>query len=307
MLAIAPCQLTGAAAGYMYGELAGRSRIDGEAMMHARVFGSVSRLRQCWAAALQARRTGDRVRLGIAAAIACFLLLAPTISNTLSAQVLRGTVRVRDADRVVDRARLVAEDRGGKRIGETVTDNRGQFLLSIGGRIGMPFRVTVSRIGLQPSLSDELTLADGDTVYADFWVKDLPVAVSEVTATAAPSLNVERYRMAKRRGWRVVEPETVAKRRENSPGFNELIVSLGLPGLIVPRRPGECVRSTRNRRCLPIIMDGILIGPSVHLNPRDIYFMAVVGASAARAEWGDRAAYGALAIYTRMNGDVLDP
>lgn len=247
-------------------------------------------------------RAASAVRASVGLLLAVALFAPP-----LSAQVLIGSVRVRDAERAASRARLVAENRDGKRIGETITDDSGRYLLRIGGAIGAPFRVTVSRIGLQPSLSDEITLADGDTVNADFWVRDVAVTVAEVEATGAPSLNVERYRMAKRRGWGVVEPDIVAKRRENAPGFNELIVSLGLPGLIVPSRAGECIRSTRNQRCLPIIMDGVLVGASVHLNPRNIYFLAVVSAAAARAEWGDRAAFGALAVYTRMNGDIVDP
>jgi hypothetical protein len=63
----------------------------------------------------------------------------------------------------------------------------------------------------------------------------------------------------------------------------------------------------RNNQCLSVILDGVLIGPSVHLNPRDIYFMAIVSASDSRAEWGDRAPYGAIALYTRMNGDKRRP
>ena len=136
----------------------------------------------------------------------------------LQAQVLRGTVRVRDADRVLDRARLVAEDRMGKRVGEAVTDETGHYLLKIGGTVGAPFRVTVTRIGMQPSLSDEITLAEGDTISADFWVRDLPTEVEEVRTTAAPSLNATRYNTAKRRGWRVIEPSEIASRRESAPG-----------------------------------------------------------------------------------------
>ncbi len=223
------------------------------------------------------------------------------------AQLLRGVVRVRDTDRTIERARIVAEDRTGKRLGEAVSDADGRYQLIVAGKVGTPFRVTVTRIGMRPSLSDELTLAAEDTVNADFWVRDLPTEVEAVRATSAAPLNVTRYADAKRRGWRVVEPEVVAARRESAPGFNELVVSLGLPGLIVPGRPGDCIRSTRNNQCLAVILDGILIGNGVHLNPRDIYFMAVVSASDSRIEWGDRAPYGAIALYTRMNGDERRP
>jgi hypothetical protein len=238
--------------------------------------------------------------------VAC-LLSTCLLGVPLQAQVLRGVVRVREASQAVVRARLVAEDRQGKRLGEAISDANGRYQLRVAGEVGVPFRVSVTRIGMQPSLSDEITLADGDTVDADFWVRDLPVEVEEVRTTGVVSLNSSRYNTAKRRGWRVVEPDIIEKRRETALGLNELINSLGMPGLIVPRRNGDCIRSTRMRECLPIIMDGVLIGTNVHLNPRDIYFMAVVSAPDARAEWGDRAAYGALAIYTRMHGDIIKP
>src|SRR5690606_35431121 len=128
--------------------------------------------------------------------------------------------------------------------------------------------------------------------------------VEEVHTVSAASLNATRYSDARRRGWRIIEPAQIAARRESALGLNDLLVSLGQPGLIVPQRTGACVRSTRNNQCLAIIMDGVLLGSTgVHLNPRDIYFLAIVPASEARAEWGDRAPYGAIAIYTRMNGD----
>ncbi len=243
-----------------------------------------------------------------AALVLCTLLIALLlVTTTLEAQVLTGVVRLRESERSVNRARLVAQDRIGRIIAEAVTDETGHFQLSLAGKIGVPFRVTVSRLGMKPSLSDEITLADGDTLSATFWVQDLPAEIEEVRTRAVASLNSERYNTAKRRGWRVVEPVDVQARAASSLGLNELMRSLGLPSVIVPNRDGECLRSSRQGRCLPIIMDGVLIGTEVHLNPRDIYFMAVVSASQARAEWGDRAAFGAVAIYTRMHGDVIKP
>ncbi len=239
-----------------------------------------------------------------AAVVLACLLWAPSV---MGAQVLQGIVRVKDSERAVDRARLVAEDRTGRRVGEAVSSEDGRYFLPLQLRVGMPFRVTVTRIGMRPSMSDEITLALEDTVNADFWVSDLPATVAEVRTTATASLNTTRYNDARRRGWRVIDPETIALRRESAMGLNELVQSLGIPGLIVPQRPGQCIRSTRNNQCLQIILDNVLIGTNVHLNPRDVYFIAIVGASDSRIEWGDRAPYGALAIYTRMHGDVMKP
>jgi hypothetical protein len=237
------------------------------------------------------------------------VLLATTLlsASSLESQVLRGVVRVREGERPIDRARIVAEDRAGKRIGEAVSGTDGRYQLIVLGKIGEPFRVTVSRIGMRPSMSDEITLAAEDTVNADFWVRDLPAEVEEVRTTATASLNATRYADARRRGWRVIEPEVIEARRETAAGFNQLLSTLGIPGLIIPSQPGVCIRSVRNNQCLSVILDGVLIGPSVHLNPRDIYFMAIVSASDSRAEWGDRAPYGAIALYTRMNGDKRRP
>lgn len=230
-------------------------------------------------------------------------------SAVLPAQVLTGVVRLRDSEAVVPRARLVAQDRQGRELGVAVSDGTGHYFLSVPGKIDVPFRVTVSRIGMKPSLSDEITLTNADTVSATFWVQEeVATEVEALEATATVSLNSQRYNTAKRRGWRVIEPVEIEQRANASLGLNELVRSLGLPGLIVPQRNGDCIRSVRSgNRCLPIIMDGVLIGTNVHLNPRDIYFIALVGSSEARAEWGDRAAFGAVAIYTRMNGDIMKP
>ncbi len=247
----------------------------------------------------------DRGVLCTSAVVLLATMLTP--SSSLDAQVLRGVVRVREGERPIDRARIVAEDRTGKRLGEAVSGADGRYQLTVLGKIGAPFRVTVSRIGMRPSLSDEITLAAEDTVNADFWVRDLPAEVAEVRTTATLSLNATRLADARRRGWRVVEPELIAARRETASGFNQLLSTLGIPGIIIPSSPGVCIRSVRNNQCLSVVLDGVLIGPSVHLNPRDIYFMALVSASDSRAEWGDRAPYGAIALYTRMNGDNIRP
>ncbi len=247
------------------------------------------------------RPTGDRGVLRTSAVVVCLglaLLAAPA-----QAQVLRGTVLLRDTTIAIDGARVVAEDRLGRRLGETLTDDAGRYLLRLTERIRTPFRLLVTRIGMRPTMSDEITLSDGDTLRADIFVQELPQELDEVTSTADPSLNMRRLNTARRRGWRVYDPETIEARRQSSPGLNELLRSLGAPGLLVPNRPGDCIKSTRTGQCLAVIIDNVLVSGAVHINPRDIYFLAIVGSSESRIEWGDRAPYGALAIYTRMFGD----
>jgi hypothetical protein len=251
------------------------------------------------------RQANDR---GVLCTSAVVLLGALSLlGRDAEAQVMRGTVRLKDQAIAVDGARVVAEDRSGKRLGETTTDDAGRYFLRLAGKVGAPFRLLITRIGLQPALSDEFTLSPADTVDADISVRELPPMLEEVSSTANPSLNARRFQYATRRGWRVYDPQLIEQRRESSPGLNELLRSLGAPGLLVPNRPGDCIRTTRTGQCLAIIIDNVLVSGGVHLNPRDIYFLAVVSASDSRSEWGDRAAYGALAIYTRMNGDPRRP
>jgi uncharacterized NAD(P)/FAD-binding protein YdhS len=239
-------------------------------------------------------------------AVVVFLALHVAASEA-EAQLLRGSVRLRDATVAVDGARVVAEDRRGRTLGATVTDADGRYRLTITAADSTPFRIAITRIGMQPMLSDEYRLALTDTLDADLFVRELPPMLDEVSSTADPSLNARRFAEARRRGWRVYDPITIEARRASSSSLNELLRSLGAPGLIVPQRAGECVRTTRNGQCLAVIIDNVLVSGAVHLNPRDIYFLAVVSAPDARLEWGDRAGFGALAIYTRMAGDPRRP
>jgi hypothetical protein len=253
----------------------------------------------------QDRTSHDR---GVLCTSAVVVLVGLSLLGTdVEAQVLRGTVRLRDDSVRVDGARVYAEDRAGKRLGEAVTDEQGRYLLRITAKSGTPFRLSITRIGMQPTLSDEYTLAEMDTLDADILVRELPSTLEEVRTSVGASLNTRRYEEARRRGWRVYDPAVIEARRENSPGLNELLRSLGAPGLMVPQRPGDCVKTTRTGRCLAVIIDNVLVSGAVHLNPGDIFFLAIVGSSDARIEWGDRAAYGAIAIYTRMAGDQRTP
>jgi hypothetical protein len=253
----------------------------------------------------QDRTTRDR-GVPCTSAVVVFAALS-LLGSDVGAQVLRGTVRLRDEAVAVDGARVFAEDRAGKRLGETLTDEAGRYVLRLTAKPNTPFRVSITRIGMQPTLSDEYSLGETDTLDADIVVRELPSTLEEVTTSAEASLNTRRFQEARRRGWRVYDPSTIEARRASSPGLNELLNSLGAPGLMIPQRPGDCIKTTRTGRCLAIIIDNVLVSGGVHLNPRDIYFLAIVGSSDARMEWGDRAAFGALAIYTRMHGDQRRP
>ena len=239
-------------------------------------------------------------------AVVVFWLLS-LLGRDVEAQVVRGVVRSRVDSVAVDGARVTAEDRLGKTLGETITDDQGRYFLRFSIRPRAPLRLSITRIGMSPTLSDELTLSATDTVTADHYVRELPTDLDEVRTEAVASLNSSRLQNAYRRGWRVFDPSTIEARGASAQGLNDLLRSLGAPGLLVPFRADDCVKTTRTGRCLALIIDNVPVSGNVHMNPRDIYFLAIVGSSDARIEWGDRAAYGALAIYTRMNGDLQRP
>ena len=132
--------------------------------------------------------------------------------------------------------------------------------------------------------------------------------------TGQASFNESKYQEAVRRGWKVFSPAEVARHRENVNNVYDLLRWSGASSLVIPTRHTDCVRSARyiagdrrNDRCMVWVVDGQVLGPYPVLNPRDTYFMAILSASEAAVHFGDKAPWGAIVIYTRMNGDQLHP
>ena len=193
--------------------------------------------------------------------------------------------------------------RDGRAVGSTVTDDMGRFQFRVNAG-GQPFAISITRIGMEPTLSEELTLAAGDTLDVNFRVVETAIRTDTVRVKASPSLNDVRLAEARRRGWRVFPPADVEKLRERSNSFEDLLRSTGYPGFVIPSRRDDCIRSTRYNRCLTIVLDGVpLSGSYPNINPRDVYFFALLGKTEAAVQFGDRAPWGALVIYTRARGD----
>ena len=231
--------------------------------------------------------------------------LCATILSSVpcGAQVLRGIAKTHEGGRPIEAAQVMALNTNGKNVGSTVTDPDGRFYLKVQSK-GAPFAVSVRRIGVQPTTSELMTLSSRDTLDVEFLVMEVGIRTDTVRVTAAPALNELRLIEAKKRGWRVFPPEQIAARRETVNSFGDLINALGYPGLIVPQRRDDCIRSTRYNRCMTLVIDGVpMSGGNPLINPRDIYFLAVLSASDAAVQFGDRAPWGAIVIYTRMNGD----
>ncbi|MEN9591884.1 MAG: hypothetical protein RJA21_336 [Gemmatimonadota bacterium] len=240
------------------------------------------------------------VRLAMLFAMLFALLMLPP---SLQAQVLRGTARFAGDDRPLDQARVMALLRDGRSIGSTVTDDQGRFKLRINAD-GKPFAISMTRIGMAPTLSEEITLATTDTLDVNFSVVETGIRTDTVRVKSTPSLNDLRLTEARRRGWRVFPPVEVEKLRERSNSFEDLLRSTGYPGFVIPGRRDDCIRSTRYNRCLTIVIDGVpLSGSYPNINPRDIYFFALLGKTEAAVQFGDRTPWGAIVVYTRAKGD----
>ncbi len=242
--------------------------------------------------------------------LACSLLagavLAFTPASPASAQVLRGTARVAESERPLDGARITAMLPDGRTVGSTVTDEEGRFHLVLKS-IGRTFVLAVNRIGIKPTTSGTITASAADTLEIDLSIVEEGIATDTIKVTATPALNEIRLREAQRRGWKVFPPSQIAQLRDRSKSFEDLLRSTGYPGLILSNNRAACIRLTRTNRCVLIVLDGIAITGSYPLiNPRDIYFMALLTPNQASMEFGDKGFDGAIVIHTRAYGDRYD-
>jgi hypothetical protein len=238
--------------------------------------------------------------------LALLLIGASLAPVSLVAQVIRGTARSADTESPLPRARIMALSLDGRSIGETYSGDDGRFLLKVNAR-REPFAISVMRIGMKPTLSGMLDLGPRDTLDVDFSVAEEAVRTDTVRVSAAPGLNEIRLREAERRGWKVFHPKDVASIRDRVMSFEDMLRSTGYPGLIISPRREDCIRTTRTNRCLLIVLDGQPLGGSYpNINPRDVYFMALLTPNQAMLQFGDRGPNGALMIHTRAYGDKIN-
>ncbi len=205
------------------------------------------------------------------------------------------------SNKVVADARIAAVDTAGRVLLEVRSDSSGRFILALATRTA--FRIEARKIGVDPSYSDYMRLAATDTVQMDVAVPtdvaDLPKV--EVAGTAAKSPNQLAYEDALRHGWKVYSPERVEKMRDRYRDFTDLLRALQVEGIRIGGT-GGCVQNTHfGTRCLAYVIDGVPAGPYLMVQPSDIYFFAVVSATESSVLWGNRAPWGAIVIYTRMN------
>lgn len=234
------------------------------------------------------------------AAAFALALLPPAVP----AQLVRGTLKTEGSDLRLAGAKVTVTDSLGKEILSLQSNAEGLF------RFLMPevkaFRVNVLRIGQQPSSTDLIRAAVTDTLDIELSVPSDPVTLAAVEVAGRKSPNALSLEEAIRSGWKVYEPEVVARYRSTARDLNDLLREVAASSVRVGR-PGECVRSVRFGRCMVYVLDGVPSGPSIFINPNDVYFFAVLSASESAVRWGDRAPWGAIVVYTRMNGDRRKP
>lgn len=247
-------------------------------------------------------RMRHRTAWGSLAFASCLLAVAATAA---AGQLVRGTVRAGNTLMPIDRATISAIDAAGAVLGTAITDPLGSYEMGI--RTDGGFTLRVRRLGYSVASADVKALAATDTVDFEFLLNEVAAAAEAVTVVAEPGLNDRRLSEATRRGWKVYEPELVMVHRDRAQDFHHLMRSLGNPGLVFPRSINDCIRSTRFNRCLTYVVDNQVMGNSALIEPRDIYFVAILSASESRTQFGDRAPFGAIAVYTRSRLDRVQP
>jgi hypothetical protein len=174
---------------------------------------------------------------------------------------------------------------------------------------GVPFAIVVKKIGWRPSRTELIRATTGDTLDIDLRVPTEPTEMDAVNVTAKEggSANAKSLDEAKRRGWKTVMPQEVDAHREHATNFLDLMRSTGAQGVLLPVQPDDCVKSNRTRRCLVYVVDGVPVGTSIYLNPRDVYFYSILSSTESAVIWGDMAPWGAIVVITRQNGDRKNP
>jgi hypothetical protein len=244
-----------------------------------------------------------RHRLGAMLIVALTVLYA----HPLAAQFIRGTIRAQGSEGIVQGALITVLDSVDKQVVTALSDDRGHFVLPLTS--GLAFKVTVRKIGWQPSSTDLIHATATDTLDMDLMVPMEGVALAgiEIEGKKAMSLNQRSYAEAKRLGWKIYEPSEVEAHRNEFSNFENMMRALQVRGVKMPASANDCYMNLRNNRCLTFVVDGQPVGTMWVVNPIDVYFIAILQATESSVQFGDKAPFGAILIVTRMNADKKNP
>ena len=246
-----------------------------------------------------------RVRLGALAIASAVVVLLP--AHQVGAQYIRGTIRAQGSEATVQGASITVLDSLDRQLLAVQSDNGGHFVLPLSTAI--PFKVTVRKIGWQPSSTDLIHASVTDTLDMDLEVPVDGVALAgvEVNAAKSKSFNETAFENAKKLGWKIYGPGEIEQHRNEFSSFENMMRTLQVSGVKMPGRVDDCYLNLRNGRCFSFVVDGHAVGTNWVINPVDIYFLAILQASESSVQFGDKAPWGAILIVTRMNGDKKHP
>lgn len=243
------------------------------------------------------------------ATIGLLTALAVAAPSGLSAQMIRGTVRAAGTEHVLQGANITVLDSLDRQMVAVTSDDKGHFVLPLSS--GHAFKVTVKKIGWQPSSTDLIHASVSDTLEMDLMVPMNGVVLPgvEIDAAKTATRNQLSYDEAKRNGWKLYEPSEIAARRDRGEftDFENMMRSLSVTGVRMPVNRNDCYMNLRNGKCMTFVVDGQPVGTSWVINPVDVYFIAILQATQSSVQFGDKAPWGAILIVTRMNGDRANP
>jgi hypothetical protein len=228
-------------------------------------------------------------------------------ASPLAAQFIRGTIRAQGSEGIIQGALITVLDSVDKQVVTALSDERGHFTLPLTS--GLAFKVTVRKIGWQPSSTDLIHATATDTLDMDLMVPMEGVALPgvEITGTKTVTFNQRSYDEAKRLGWKIYEPSEIEAHRNEFSNFENMMRALQVRGVKMPAGPNDCYINLRNNRCLTFVVDGQPVGTNWVVNPIDVYFLAILQATESSVQFGDKAPWGAILVVTRMKGDKKNP
>lgn len=242
-------------------------------------------------------------RLMLPRSAAPLVLLAAVFGAApLTAQTLTGRVVEEGRDVPVPGASVSLLDREGERRALVLADSLGRY------RIRPPdageYVIEVTQLGYAATNSPLLALGTEGTAELDLTLSP--------DALAIEGLEVSVEREARRELGRLgVGPAELGRRWldrseiEAIPGLPSLREALrgrGMPGVELPNDPHAlCVEFRRGSGCALVVLDGTPLPPIVALDVRldELGAIALLRPTEAMAFWGQRAAGGALLLWSR--------
>jgi hypothetical protein len=241
-----------------------------------------------------------------AAALLSILLLAS--AARLSAQSVRGRVLDDSTGTPVSNVRISALGAGDELLAMATSDGRGHFAFRLEPRSN--FRLTASRIGYAPNASEVVQADSLEALDIELRITTRPLSLPTVSVVSRKLARTEgdrRLERAQSLGGRMVSPESIREAAPTSRTLGDLMRRTAghLVQVVSGYGGATCllVQRTANLRqqqtCALLVVDDVVSAGDAYIAPTDIELVVVIPASAASVRFGERARFGAVAVYTR--------